>query len=265
MSARYWIAVAARSLLTISALASAACGRVGFGERSDSGGERSISDGATCATCDVGLIAHWPFDETSGSVAHDIVGAHDLKMEGFLLGWGDGVHGGAATMTYGYGRVSWDLPAALPASFTIMLWQEPADETGDFDRYFGSYFWDGADHGAISMDNFNRNGVRCIGYFGGSWEYIDADAVFAPTGWRHVACVYDAPSGTLSVFGDGVLLDTRTTVPTPLMTTEPHDVAIGTTIDTDGTIQNAASGKIDDVRIYDRALSPDEIAALAQR
>ncbi len=266
VSARYWFAVAARSLLTISALASAACGRVGFGERSDSGGERSISDGATCATCDVGLVAHWPFDETSGTIARDIVGGHDLTMEGFQLGWGDGVRGGAATMTYGYGKVSWDLAAAVPTAFTIALWQLPAPaETGDFDRYFSSYFWDGSDHGAFTMDNFNRNGVRCIGYFGGSWEYIEANGVFSPTDWRHVACVYNSANATLSVYGNGVLLDSRALVSTPLMTTEPHDVAIGTSIDTDGAIQNASSGRFDDVRVYNRALSPEEIAALGQR
>jgi hypothetical protein len=262
-AARYSIVVAVRTLFMIVALASAACGRFGFGERPDARGESSISVDADCPTCNDGLIAHWPMDEGMGSIARDIVGGHDVTMMGFELGWSDGVHGGAADVTYGYGLVPWDLPAAAPDAFTVAMWQQPRTESSSFDRYFGSYNWDGLDHGAIEMDNFSGDGLRCIAYLGGQWEYIEADAVFSPTDWRHVACVYDG--ATLRIYGNGALLETLDPVAAPFMASEPRDVAIGATVDANGTAQNIASGRFDDVRIYDRALTATELAALAAR
>jgi hypothetical protein len=75
--------------------------------------------------------------------------------------------------------------------------------------------------------------------------------------------VYDG--ATLRIYGNGALLETRDPVAAPFMASEPRDVAIGATVDANGTAQNIASGRFDDVRIYDRALTASELAALAAR
>ncbi len=226
--------MAARSSFIIAALATGACGRVGFGERPDSRGEWTISD--SCSTCSVGLVAHWPFDETSGLIARDVVGGHDAMMMGTELGWSSGIRGGAAAVTRGYGIVSWDLPADIPTAFTIAMWHQPKPDSADYDRYFGSYYWNGSDHGAIEMDNFLTNGLRCIAHFGGSWQFVEINDVFSPTDWRHVACMFDGSE--LRIYGNGTSLATRPNVPSPLVATEPLAVAIGATAYPDNSVQN---------------------------
>ena len=75
--------------------------------------------------------------------------------------------------------------------------------------------------------------------------------------WRHAAAVYDG--ATVALYVDGALVDVREA---PDLLVDANPVVIGGDID-DDTLVNPFTGALDDVRWYGRALTLDEIAALA--
>ena len=76
--------------------------------------------------------------------------------------------------------------------------------------------------------------------------------------WHHHAATYDG--ATFHAYIDGVASGTTTVA---LGAYTPDDLAIGCDLNFGALVQRF-DGAIDDVRLYDRVLTPVEIAALAQ-
>lgn len=108
--------------------------------------------------------------------------------------------------------------------------------------------------------------VRAGGFFGGctsaAWRYLDSTVTLPRNTWRHVAATYDGawlrifvdarPAGALRVSG-------RTCV-----TSEP--LAIGAKNNpSKGLLEAFWDGRLDELRLYRRALSTTEIGQLAAR
>ena len=74
--------------------------------------------------------------------------------------------------------------------------------------------------------------------------------------WHHVAGVYDPASQTMKIYLDGQPAASQSYV--PLIYGSPEDVMIGKT-----TYGDHFDGGIDDVRIFERALSDEEVLAIA--
>lgn len=235
----------------------AGCGRIGFSARAQDG----AAPPSRCPTCDLGLVARWQLDETSGTIAHDDVGGHDGVVTAPAQ-WAPGRVGGALDLATGYATIDWDLTSAVSSAFTVAMWVRPDPGGLAYDRYLSSYYWRGdVNRGALFMDNdLSALGLRCAAYLGGSWVYVEADDVLAPGAWQHLACAYDGAHLVAYVDGAEVSESDATGV---FAETDAYPLVIGASVDETGDVQNAATGAFDDVRIYGRALSPDEIAALA--
>jgi len=81
------------------------------------------------------------------------------------------------------------------------------------------------------------------------------DIDIEPNIWRHITGVYDKPTNTMKLYADGLLVNTKTGI---------GDVtALGELFIGRSPYGNYFGGMIDDVRIYDRALSQSEINELA--
>ena len=76
--------------------------------------------------------------------------------------------------------------------------------------------------------------------------------------WQYVTATYDDSANTLKFYIDGVLVNTNTSA-TDALTGNTNDLWIG-----DNGCTSAFNGTIDDVRIYNRILSAEEIAGLYQ-
>jgi len=237
----------------------AACGRVGFDERA---ARDAHADGMVCTTCDQGLIARWRLDETSGSIAHDDIGGHDATLQ-LASSWdAPGKVGSALSLEHGYAETVWDLPASAPDAFTVAMWVKIDPKTQPYDRYFSSFFYVTAtgNDGALLMDNSSGDGFRCAPYVGGSFAFLDADHVVTIGAWQHLACLYDgqavteyvqaAPVGTMPASGT-------------FSATTQFPIVIGGSTDGMGNYQNEAYMVVDDVRVYNRALTQAELTALA--
>jgi hypothetical protein len=205
-----------------------------------------------------GLAAAYPFDETTGTTAADASG-HSLT--GTLTNgptWSSGKHGGAVNLDGLDDYVNLGDPTELriTGSATISAWINssafPWDDAAIVSKYGSNGF---------QLDTTIDRGPRTIGFkltnsSGGDMFRYGATALQLNT-WYHVAGVYNAAAGTLDVYLDGQL-DNGALVGTVTTSQEnsTQNVHIGRRPGNSGF---EFAGRIDDVRIYNRALTAGEI------
>lgn len=100
---------------------------------------------------------------------------------------------------------------------------------------------------------------------GGDWKTpaCSAAATLQTGLWHHVAGTYDSSTNTLSIYVDGTLKDSKPVSGAIQASSTP--LCIGKDFCAGGTIQNRyLYGAVDDVFIYGRALSAEEIRTLRQ-
>ena len=212
-----------------------------------------------------GLVAHWEFDESEGNIAYDSVGDNDGNVYGAQ--WTTGKIDGALDFNglADYVEVTDDpsLRFSQYDSFSISYWAKPLSgldgsilgkyRAGERSGVFGyRTSWYG-DKSAFRFDAEKS-------YSGKTIIYTPDDS--APAGiWYHVTCVYDNKDMKIYLNGqfaaDGTFsCDTGSTTP-------DNNLAMGARL-WDHTINLHYNGSIDDVRIYDRALSEEEVLQLYQ-
>ncbi len=204
-----------------------------------------------------GLIGHWRLDETSGTNVTD-----------YSSGGNDGTFNGEVAVVSAAGKVG----AALtfdgsddeieitgllgePRNITLSAWVNlAAVDSG------GSEIISLGDRVFIRADDDPSGHV--IGVFNnGSWQILNSGLSIEGTGFRHIAYTLDTSSNEQFLYVDGVVVDTGNAT---------GDIAYNTGADTyigahGGGALTAFDfdGAIDDVRVYNRALSAFEIAKLS--
>jgi len=216
-----------------------------------------------------GLVCHWPFDEANGGTAHDVIGSHD----GTVLGaaWTMGYRGGSL---YFDGRddvveVAYDEALELPA-FTVSLWYRPSFDSSLLGgTLVGRGEDEVSDHIAFNFEIASAGFPWATGL---SLHYEDNndidyhyDTGFFPSvgSWTHLA-VTRSVDGEVWIYADGELLRRWTATPTPTdqCTAELTIGALWTCVADTRFLEGFAEGRMDDVRIYNRPLSAEEIVEL---
>jgi len=200
-----------------------------------------------------GLIAHYPFNGNT----NDVVGGHN----GTTVGTPTYTTGkiGQAILLNGVDQMvdvgSVGISGAAPR--TVSGWAKSnSTAMPDWTNIFGFTGTDDANLSGRSFDIELRGGQLqfCIHVYG--WEDnilpLDLD-------WHHLAATYDGT--TIRWYGDGAFIGSL--VRTPALNTE-DTVHIGQRGDS-GEAVNFFPGKIDDVKIWNRALTGAQIAWLAGR
>ena len=128
--------------------------------------------------------------------------------------------------------------------------------------------WEVLEKAASYWVNIRTNGlVRVGGFFGGCegpgvWQFLDSTEPVRPGVWTHVTGTYDGE--ILAVYLDGRLSSSRAVSGRTCISGEP--LAIGAKNNpSKGLLEAFWDGRLDDVRIYDRALSAIEISDVAGR
>jgi hypothetical protein len=200
------------------------------------------------------LTAHWELDETDGSIAYDSVGDYDGTLNGNLF-WqpNSGMKGGALLFDGVDDYIS--TPFVLnpsKGSFSVFAWvycctqgQVILSQTGDFGGT-----WLGIDPSGKLMTGFGDM------YFGA----LVSETVITDVQWHHVGFVYDLDSLHRLLYVDGVQVAEDATAVSGV----PSDGGMYIGASKDLEAASFFSGMIDDVRIYNQALSAEEIAVLAQ-
>ncbi len=212
-----------------------------------------------------GLIAHWKFDEGGGTVAYDSVGGNDGSLVGGPV-WTSGRIGGALDFDGVDDYVDVGDPAddsldfEAGDSFSISAWIKTDDENGQivYKRKYtgvGGYqegyrlrlLW----NLLFGIEDTSGNGISILG-----------DTMVADDQWHHVVAVRDTATDKLYLYLDGSSDATPVTDPTIETLATDRSLEIGRADSTVSPYLSYHDGKIDDVRIYERALSAEEVQQL---
>ncbi|HNX27302.1 MAG TPA: hypothetical protein PKK48_07830, partial [Phycisphaerae bacterium] len=202
------------------------------------------------------LLAHWSLDEGQGSTAADLTGnGHDGTLGGTVNPtWTDGRFDDALSFdgqNYVVVPHSSDLSFTAADSYTLSAWiyvpELPNAWKGVIAKSRNNFPWYGIWISNSNQWNFGRCGS-------GTKNIAGSDVT---VGWHHVAIVQDAVGGTAKIFVDG-----------------SEEGSSSTLYDADGTgalyiggcsmSSERFTGAVDDVRIYSRALTADELEAMAR-
>jgi len=204
-----------------------------------------------------GLVSHWKFDETSGSIAHDAVGTNNGALYGDAT-WTAGTIGRGLQFS-GDGWVNVPDSPSLNITgdeITISAWYKPS--TNDWalngnnpivckwltlnNAYFLGYGPDMPNY--VVLGTMTSEVVR-------AYSVIPIDNV---NHWYHIVGIYNGSEQVVYI-----------------------DTVAGTPVDNTGNIslstkplrisgypngEELLSGTVDDIRIYDRALSYEEVVQL---
>jgi LruC domain-containing protein len=192
-------------------------------------------------------IAYWDFNEDQGNVASDIYG----NNHGIISGaeWVDGINGSALNYNNEGGETKIPHSEALDITsnqISHSLWFK-LDQVGDD----GCFLFNRVKY-IIRIDKF---GKLTFGLYNPTWSHagIGWKDRIIDTDWHHLVTTYNGSK--MKVYLDGKLMDTENT--NGNINNSGSDIHIGTQSDL-----NFFDGTIDEVSIYNRALSESEVLLL---
>ena len=188
------------------------------------------------------LIAEYGFNEGTGTTAHDSAGNYDVTVSS--SNWTGNGHSVGGVIDQSVSNVVMG-PSTLSAR-TVMMWVYPTSmHTGSSPTVWAS------------TSPFN-----CVYFDSDGWGFYDDTTGFELQGssvtlntWTHVAAVASGTTVTIYVNGTQVASEASTVV---------HG-ATNVYHGSDGTGGNLFSGTVDDLRIFDAALTTNQIKAFMNK
>jgi len=220
-----------------------------------------LSVSLASADIETGLVGHWTFDDGSGTIALDSSGNGN---DGTLMGspeWkttGDDFRVGTGALDFAYADNDYvncgnDSIFNIADEITVSVWIN----VHEFNQRFQVVISKESASWMLSRNSTTDN-LRwyCIGITGDDGTgYVTGTVPVNDGEWHHIVGVYDG--STISLYTDGVLDASQPASGT--INTNDHPVWIsGRATRTD----RWWNGLIDDVRVYNRGLSAEEVLAL---
>ena len=210
----------------------------------------AFTRGSATPVNDANLVHHWRFDETSGNVALDAVGDADLNFTGTNGSqWQSCVLGNCAFFD-GVDDVARVDVSDVLTDFTVSLWVQ-ANTTGQ-PRFSSVLAVNdvGGDDDSFQIMTSGQNPGDWQLYHNNSYDFGEVD----DTVWQHLVATFT--NDTVRLYLDGVHTNT---IPVPNGTVNSIELyKFGV-----NRAGNAHfEGVIDEVQVWDVALSPDEIDAV---
>ena len=207
-----------------------------------------------------GLLAHWRLDETEGTVAYDSAGEKDIFLSGEQL-WrpDEGKIGGALELD-GIDDYAGTSPILNPAdgAFSVFAWikggapgQVMISQTDGFSGGSGGT-WLGID----SSDGKLMTGL--VPYQNLSL-LLDSQIIITDGQWHHIGFIWDGSYRSLCVDGVEVAKDAMA-----VESLQSSDGSLYIGVDKNVDPSSFFSGMLDDIRIYNRALTTKQIETLSK-
>ena len=189
-------------------------------------------------------MAWWRFDEAAGTVARDASGnGFDAQIHG-PVSWATGVSNGALRFGGGtYAEVAFDPRLQLATALTIQAWFQPTDISPNTYKHLVA-LWDSY---LLRLDNPPESSkLSFFTFLDGKPEPRLSFSTPALGQWHQVFAVWDGTN--MSLWLDGACRTAkRTGTPAP----RSNPLRLG----------QSFIGLLDEVKLYDRALSEEEILA----
>lgn len=217
-----------------------------------------------------GLVAYWPLDELEGARTPDIAGGYDMEAVNITQAdvvpgrWGNAfnMEFSRQTLLQRIHDEGEDLPIYQHPNFTISMWVNGASNQPDL-----RIFSEGSTANSQPLFNIGTHNTGADGRLdsfirndtGGTSDHIYSEGTAFDSTWRHVVYVQREVGGSMVArfFIDGV----EDSVPlSPVRPLTLNTTTIGGILR--GTPSHWFTGLIDDVAVWRRALSPEEISML---
>lgn len=206
------------------------------------------------ASLGAGLVQHWKFDETTGNTAEDSQGSNDLTLFNWTAQetkWTTGRIGGALAFDGNNSYAISAAPISLPR-YSFSFWLRVDGRTGINPRILGP----ANDHWVLQNNQYSRG----IGFYyenGASLAQDPAEPVLGQ--WEHYVVTFERALNSAIVYRNGIRVgsgNASRSQPTSALWVLGHNG--------DGNNHtDSLNGRLDDVRVYDRILTPVEAALLA--
>jgi len=202
------------------------------------------------------LVAWWSFDEGAGTLAHDASG-HQNTATILNGGWGEGHSGGALLMDGGNDSIATvalsDSLRSTTDEITVMAWtyRSATHNVAVLSHGYPALFF--GFHGARFKWQIEHAGGRQTAC------YADPKYEAKLDRWIHLAATYDGWVARL--YADGVEVCSKWAW--GAIKTPDAPFTMSGYLDGSGHIVDEITGRLDDVRIYDRALSQRDIRQIA--
>lgn len=223
----------------------------------------AVATFASPAAASSGLVGHWPLDEGAGTTVHDVSGAGNNGVLSGGATWVPGLFGDALSFDGQSGQVRVaDSPSLEPATaVSVSAWVMHAGSPGRY-RYIvakGATACSAASYGLYTGPN---GGLQFyVSQRAGTTYAVTADAGDAVWDghWHLVTGTFDGT--VLRLFVDGIEVGSAVSYPGALVyhLSDSNDFFIG---NYPGCQDREFAGVIDDVMVWDRALSPAEVMDL---
>jgi Concanavalin A-like lectin/glucanases superfamily len=210
----------------------------------------------------VNPVAYWPLNETSGTVAYDLVrGSNGVFAGGCIFTTGGAVGAGFGSphrlVAYNGSTAYTQIPRLIGSTnFSIVFWVRTGASGGGPNWYSGEGLVDGEVGGTTGDFGVALVGSKVGFGVGNPDTTLPSVKSINDNLWHQVVVTRDADSGLMSIFIDGKF-DISATGPTGVRT-NPPSLRIG-------SIQTGTgffSGSISDVAMYQEVLTTNQIATL---
>jgi type II secretory pathway pseudopilin PulG len=206
---------------------------------------------------DAGLVGYWPLDEGSGTSTADVSGngRNGALTNGTLWKSGTSCKAGSCAYFDGIDDYIAAAPITESPSFTLSIWMMPA---ADSDAQYGDGVFM-ADHriiyGRTDVGQPNDIGGEIVDV-GGTGRFLNSTANAAKNAWTNVVLSYSSSDLTSRIYVDGILRNSRS------LSVEGGARTASSAIEAGRKSTAYFNGTIDDMRLYNRALSAAEIQAI---
>jgi len=202
------------------------------------------------------LIGWWPFDEESGTIAYD---ASDYGNDGTLsenVSWvPDGGYHGGAVLYDGTNTAHVEISAAEMSATagTVMIWGKISDPLVSQTQYFFGHTTQPSYNNRIQLYMDTDTTDLDLG-LGGSHTARTGIATLDLETWYHLALTWDSGVYFVYVNGEEAATGSYSAL------TDIHTIAwIGNDGNPDSQGTEAFAGMLDEARLYNRAVSQDEV------
>jgi hypothetical protein len=209
----------------------------------------------------LGPVAYWRLGETSGNTAVDVTGAHSGAYQNSVTLGATGAIGGDTNTAASFGGGNNDRVQVSPfdvngSGITILAWINAESFGNDSIVSKGTGAGNNATYWMLGINGDSRIRAR-VKINGNSRQLMTNISAMSPDTWYFVAMTYDGT--TMRVYLDGVEVNSRSWSGT---VSTNSSVAVGLGNQPSGAGNRAFDGELDELAVFDKALTPAEIAAL---
>lgn len=201
-------------------------------------------------SANAGLVAYWPLDENTGE---EIIDATGNGFDGTFNGdpeWVEGVFGMALEFDGDDHVVVPGASEINPEEITMATWVNFDEVVG----YRQDFLSRGDDYAFTLGGHEEDQTIHAVITTGGDWVDFSGLTTVDPNKWYYVALTYDADTEMVTLWLDGEN-DGEQKAQAGMEHRLGGSLTIGTYND------RYLKGRLDEIRIWDEALSPEEIKA----